>query len=235
MPNTPIDIAKWKCPKCGELHEEEFDQCWNCLTSKPPNPDIIPTKPTPYISPWIITNTRAQRGENLVNNGIWIAIISGITWFISSSISSSTVITTIRYSPLPSQWNNQYNNNIDVLFMLSMIASISMAGIFVGIIMVILGYARLFLEKQSIFEQHVNQQLHILARDNVKTIVGGGSMNDKTHLSNSSIFGSAIGSGAVLNAHDISIFQNMVNSSHNLDSNWLRPTVCAGVICPRCT
>lgn len=230
MPNTPIDITKWKCPKCGELHEEAFDQCWNCLTSKPPNPDIVLTKQTPYASPLMITNPRIQPSKNLINNGIWIAIISGITWFILSGIASSIMITTIRYPSLPSQWNNQHNsgvlfnidtsfNNIDALFMLSILASISMTGILVGVIMVILGYTRLFLKKQSTFEQHVNQQLHILARDNVKTIVGRGSMNDKTHISHSSIFGSAIGSSAELNAHNISIFQNMVNNSSNIDSD----------------
>ena len=25
----------WKCPKCGEEVEEQFDECWNCGTEKP--------------------------------------------------------------------------------------------------------------------------------------------------------------------------------------------------------
>jgi hypothetical protein len=25
----------WKCPKCGEEVEEQFDECWNCGTAKP--------------------------------------------------------------------------------------------------------------------------------------------------------------------------------------------------------
>ena len=25
----------WKCPKCGEYVEEQFDECWNCGAEKP--------------------------------------------------------------------------------------------------------------------------------------------------------------------------------------------------------
>jgi hypothetical protein len=25
----------WKCPKCGEEVEEQFDECWNCGTERP--------------------------------------------------------------------------------------------------------------------------------------------------------------------------------------------------------
>ncbi|HTJ00562.1 MAG TPA: hypothetical protein VL527_16900 [Dongiaceae bacterium] len=28
--------SHWKCPQCGEPVEEQFDQCWNCSTAKPP-------------------------------------------------------------------------------------------------------------------------------------------------------------------------------------------------------
>jgi ribosomal protein L37AE/L43A len=27
--------ATWKCPKCGEEVEEQFDTCWNCGTERP--------------------------------------------------------------------------------------------------------------------------------------------------------------------------------------------------------
>lgn len=32
----------WKCPNCGEMVEEQFDQCWNCGADKPAAP-AIPT------------------------------------------------------------------------------------------------------------------------------------------------------------------------------------------------
>lgn len=36
---TPTEVDKpratWKCPKCGEEVEEQFDKCWNCETSRP--------------------------------------------------------------------------------------------------------------------------------------------------------------------------------------------------------
>ena len=28
-------VATWKCPNCGELNEQQFDQCWKCGTSRP--------------------------------------------------------------------------------------------------------------------------------------------------------------------------------------------------------
>ncbi|HET6249721.1 MAG TPA: DUF2007 domain-containing protein [Tepidisphaeraceae bacterium] len=38
--NQPDDADEstgptWKCPKCGEEVDEQFDVCWNCETEKP--------------------------------------------------------------------------------------------------------------------------------------------------------------------------------------------------------
>jgi predicted RNA-binding Zn-ribbon protein involved in translation (DUF1610 family) len=27
--------ATWKCPKCGEMIEEQFTRCWHCNTARP--------------------------------------------------------------------------------------------------------------------------------------------------------------------------------------------------------
>src|SRR5665213_831482 len=35
----------WKCPKCGEEVEEQFDQCWNCGTEKPETPSAQSPEP----------------------------------------------------------------------------------------------------------------------------------------------------------------------------------------------
>ncbi len=33
----------WACPKCGEEHSDEFDQCWNCTTAtEPPGESSAP-------------------------------------------------------------------------------------------------------------------------------------------------------------------------------------------------
>ena len=32
--NSP-PAKTWKCPKCGEEVEEQFDECWNCGAEKP--------------------------------------------------------------------------------------------------------------------------------------------------------------------------------------------------------
>lgn len=31
---NPIGVT-WKCPKCGEEVEEQFDECWNCGAERP--------------------------------------------------------------------------------------------------------------------------------------------------------------------------------------------------------
>jgi rubrerythrin len=35
----------WKCPKCGEAVEEQFDTCWNCGTERPE--DGVPNSELP--------------------------------------------------------------------------------------------------------------------------------------------------------------------------------------------
>jgi hypothetical protein len=29
-----LNVAEWKCEKCGESNEEQFSECWQCETSK---------------------------------------------------------------------------------------------------------------------------------------------------------------------------------------------------------
>lgn len=34
--SSPIPHSfPWKCPRCGEEHEPQFTECWNCGTSRP--------------------------------------------------------------------------------------------------------------------------------------------------------------------------------------------------------
>ena len=33
-PPAPVG-EPWKCPKCGEMIEPQFDECWNCGTERP--------------------------------------------------------------------------------------------------------------------------------------------------------------------------------------------------------
>jgi hypothetical protein len=35
----PAQGGPWKCPKCGEVVEPQFTQCWNCGTAKPEGPN----------------------------------------------------------------------------------------------------------------------------------------------------------------------------------------------------
>ncbi|HEV2293420.1 MAG TPA: DUF2007 domain-containing protein [Tepidisphaeraceae bacterium] len=34
VPAQPV-ADPWRCPKCGELVEPQFTECWNCGTTKP--------------------------------------------------------------------------------------------------------------------------------------------------------------------------------------------------------
>ena len=34
-PEARVAGVTWKCPKCGEEVEDQFDQCWNCGSEKP--------------------------------------------------------------------------------------------------------------------------------------------------------------------------------------------------------
>ena len=36
---------KWKCAKCGELVDEEFEICWNCQQAKPESPTLVQGPP----------------------------------------------------------------------------------------------------------------------------------------------------------------------------------------------
>lgn len=219
MPNAPPDTEKWKCQKCGELHEEEFDQCWNCLTQKPPNPEIVVTKSTPSIPSWITTNAHAKYNEHLINRGILITIISGITWFMFSSLASISMLSFVpRFSPSSFDNSSNIDDAFPIIWLPSMMVSIAIIGVYVGIIMVILGYAKLFLKKQAIFEQNI-KQLHFIAHDNATQHVGETSMGDQMNISNSEVNASAIGSSATLNMRDISIFQNNVKNLSNLDND----------------
>jgi hypothetical protein len=35
VPTAETPRPTWKCPKCGEEVEEQFDECWNCGATKP--------------------------------------------------------------------------------------------------------------------------------------------------------------------------------------------------------
>lgn len=32
----PSALPSWQCPRCGELVEGQFFQCWNCEATRPP-------------------------------------------------------------------------------------------------------------------------------------------------------------------------------------------------------
>jgi hypothetical protein len=72
----------WKCPKCGEIIEENFDSCWNCQNNIPPEmkppvvgDDIkyqITKKPFNFMT----------SGFKLIGIGIFFFVFSGICTFL---------------------------------------------------------------------------------------------------------------------------------------------------------
>jgi len=53
---------KWKCVRCGELVDEEFDVCWNCQAAKPASPTLV-EEPPELAKDWA-DNFRAKEQPN---------------------------------------------------------------------------------------------------------------------------------------------------------------------------
>jgi hypothetical protein len=41
----------WKCPKCGEQHDDQFDSCWKCSGQTPSTTALGQKKPKPVCCP----------------------------------------------------------------------------------------------------------------------------------------------------------------------------------------
>ncbi len=50
----------WRCPKCGEEIEDQFDACWNCLTARGPADATIASGPA--LALWLVLGSRGIVG-----------------------------------------------------------------------------------------------------------------------------------------------------------------------------
>src|SRR5690606_6416126 len=134
-------------------------------------------------------------------------IVCGVMWLL---ISNATVMYTTSRAGQRLTSVEDYRNvslsGFDIWFV-STLGQLSTAGFFSGLAMVILGYAKLCLAKQAVFEQHVQEQLNIRAGGNVDaTQLGKGAryMGDRTNVGGD-VVGSAVGRGAYVDARDITV------------------------------
>lgn len=105
------------------------------------------------------------------------------------------------------------------LWLFTTISQLCVAGAGGGIGMMIYGYANLFLEKQAVFEQHINEQMNVLANaSNVGSLQISrerATMGDQFNIKGD-VTGAAVGRGASLVANQISIIKNTIDTSKHL-------------------
>ena len=59
----------WKCSKCGERIEDQFDSCWKCSTPKGASP-VAPTDAAPEAPKWTVAY-RVFRGTFISWEGLF--------------------------------------------------------------------------------------------------------------------------------------------------------------------
>lgn len=166
-----------------------------------------------------------------MRRGLILMVVSGVIWlFIKNALSLSGILKAERLRSATGAMLEQPDDYLSILqssmpnyfnvWLFSMLGELSVAGFFSGWVMVFLGYVKLFLAKQAVFEQHINEQLNIRAGGNVDaTQLGKGAkyMGDRTNVGGD-IVGSAVGRDSSLNARDISVFKQTVDRSMTLDA-----------------
>jgi hypothetical protein len=116
----------------------------------------------------------------------------------------------------PSDIRSRIHDFLDSLWLISKVTRYLGTAFVVGLVILILGYARLFLDKQTVFEQYVQAQLNVLAHGDVEATQGATYRGDRTKISGD-VIASAVGMGAALRAHDITVYKQMLEKTPTLD------------------
>lgn len=176
------------------------------------------------ISPLTHFAARSSKGHRLVRHGLILMAVSGVLWILISNM--ATLQNAARFDNTRTAIANGSFEQPSMpsggeIWFITTVAQLSVAGFFVGMVMVIVGYARLFLDKQAVFEQHVNEQLNVIAQGDVEATQlakGATYMSDRTNIGGD-VIGSAVGRDASVNARDITVFKQTVDSSTKMDAD----------------
>ena len=202
-----------------EVKEADFRDMGRQSDTASPKPEMTRWSSS-QLTPWVHTSAPQKKAEKLAHNGLILMAVSGVVWLL---ISNATLMSAAsRFDQRPTSiadFESSTPSGFEIWF-ISTIGQLSTAGFFSGFAMIVLGYAKLFLAKQAVFEQHVQEQLNIRAGGNVDaTQLGKGAkyMGDRTNVGGD-VVGSAVGRGASVDARDITVFKQTVDNSTNLDT-----------------
>jgi len=182
-----------------------------------------------------VSSLEQNAAAKQARNGVQLLTISGIAWIILSNcglIYSAASVSAITYELQSSHSRSRFDSHgrvadIDsmmpsgfVIWIVGTLGQLVIFGAFCGLAMVILGYARLFLAKQAVFQQHIAEQLHIQAGGNVNTTrLAEGATHVGDQFNTGDITGGAVGRGARVNARDISAFKQVIDNSTKFDDD----------------
>lgn len=125
----------------------------------------------PFISIATFSNKRrvSSQGIKLADKGRHLAISSAVLWFALNNggmiyqIGRFAHFAKSQSTAKPQSIIDSMTNDVFGLWFIATIGQLCAIGVVVGIIMMIVGYANLFLEKQSVFKQHINEQMNVVA------------------------------------------------------------------------
>lgn len=219
------------------MAQNPFDFIGKGLTVQVASPAVQAAETRPTVArsgiiPWKRARVRRSLGHWLIGGGLILSAFCALVWFLLGEAADSLandLVNDTAWIDLnhggPQQAMAATQTAIDAMrrnrektksgLVLQKLARFVGAGFFVGFFLVVSGFAKLFLDKQSVFEQHVNEQLSIHAGGNVDaTQLGKGAkyMGDKTQVGGD-VIGSAVGKGAALHARDMTIYRQVLASS----------------------
>lgn len=193
-----------------------------------PDPAAIATRPRnggthdTYVPRRTATRGARPRGFGTVATGRNIGIASGVIWLalnnagVIYSLAQFSLVAGAASQPHVGELVHSLQPDPFLLWLAATAGQISVAGVFIGLGTMIVGYANLFLEKQSVFEQRINEQLNILASaDNGGTIQlsrENATMGDHIEIGGDAN-AAAVGRDASVLAGKISIVKQTVGSS----------------------
>ena len=165
-----------------------------------------------------------SRGRRRANLGMKLVIVCGIAWLMISNTATIYGLTQVagmqramRQGSLGGLSSNSREPSYVMVWLLSTSGQLSVVGVVAGTAMMIVGYAELFLAKQSVFEQHVNEQMNVVAAaTNLQLAQGETTMGDQINVGGHAI-GSALGRGASAYSKTIHVVTEGVNNSRKLN------------------
>lgn len=108
---------------------------------------------TPYMPAGMSKKDRWQHGHRTANKGLALMAISGTAWLMVTNL------------PMLFAWAPP---SFYAAWCFSLVGQFSVIGVFAGLTMVVIGYARLILSKQIMIEHHLGAKIEAIADDDAE-------------------------------------------------------------------